>query len=81
MIEICSHCGADNLIDDAGEHDATPTCHNCGGKFEVIPAGDWGFVDDEWSAEFRRRKQLSQDYHSLDDGEDDPDLEDADIED
>jgi len=81
MIEICSHCGADNLedIEDIYADDVFLTCRNCGESYQMIPAGDWGFTNDEWLEEALRRKQLHQYYQSLDDGEDDPDLEDSDL--
>lgn len=61
--------------------DGLVNCYNCGEDFELIPSEDGMFVDEGWQEENARRQQGNADYESLDDGEDDPDLEDPDIED
>lgn len=80
MSDICPNCGADSFTDIRTDDDQI-TCHNCGEDFEPIPSEDGMFVDDDWQEENARRQQLNRDYESLDDAEEDPDLDDEDLED
>ncbi len=79
MSEICPNCGAVSVTELRTEEELI-TCYNCGEDFEEIPADDGMFVKAGWQEENARRQQLNRDYQSLDDGEEDPDLEDPDIE-
>ena len=80
MSDICPNCGADSFTDIRTD-EGLITCYNCGQDFEEIPSEDGMFVDAGWQQENARRQQLNREYRSLDDGEDDPDLEDTDMED
>ncbi|MDO9049076.1 MAG: hypothetical protein Q7U66_15265 [Methylobacter sp.] len=80
MSETCPNCGAASFTDLRTDDDQI-TCYNCGEDFEPIPSEDGMFVEDGLQEENARRQQLNRDYQSLDDGEEDPDLEDKDLED
>lgn len=81
MSEICPNCGAYSFTNLRTDDDQI-NCYNCGEDFDPIPSEDGMFIHDpEWQEENLRRQQLNRDYESLDDGEDDPDLEDKDLED
>ncbi|MDI1278633.1 hypothetical protein [Methylobacter sp.] len=81
MSEICPNCGADSFTDHRTDQGQI-TCYNCGEDFDELPSEDGMFVHEpEWQEENLKRQQLNRDYESLDDGEEDPDLDDDDLED
>lgn len=78
MSEICPNCGAQSFTDITTD-EGLINCYNCGEDFAPITSEDGMFVDDGQQEENARRQQLNRDYQSLDDGEEDPDLEDPDL--
>lgn len=80
MSETCPNCGAINFT-DLRTDDGLVACYHCGEDFEEIPTDDGMFVKHGWQEENARRQQKNREFETLDDSEDDPDLEDPDLED
>jgi len=71
----CPKCegGLDNCFTDG------LVCHACSKFYPEYQVQKW--IEEEFRNIAKQHDEESQDYQSLDDGEEDPDLEDKDLED